>query len=115
LLDFISVIAHQDIQQFFGVMGLFSRSASVVGPNVIQAIIDKNGSNWKAFLALFAISVLGSVVLWLGVNVPKGRHAAAQWATEKRGTSTGVMILDEMDSESSESKIEGKSDGREKI
>jgi hypothetical protein len=47
--------------------------------------IDKKGNNWKAFPVLFVISALGCLVLF-GVNVPKGRHAAAQWAAEKRGT-----------------------------
>lgn len=93
-------------------MGLFSRSASVIGPNVIQAIIDKTGNNWKAFPVLFVIGALGCLLVWFGVNVPKGRYAAAQWAAEKRGTGTGMVILDEKDGESSESKGEGKGDGK---
>ena len=48
-----------------------------------------------------------------GVNVPKGRLAAVQWAAEKRGTVAGMAFLDEKDHrESSESKSEGNSDGK---
>ncbi|KAF8261789.1 MFS general substrate transporter [Lactarius quietus] len=97
---------------FFGLLGLFSRSASVVGPNVIQVIIDKNGNNWKAFPVLFAIGVLGCLVLCFGVNMPKGRQAAAQWAAEKRGTDAGMTFSDEKYKEPSESKSEAKSDGK---
>jgi MFS family permease len=98
--------------QFFGLLGLFSRSASVVGPNVIQAIIDKNGNIWKAFPVLFATGALGCLVLYFGVNVPKGRQAAAQWAAEKRGTAAGVTFSDEKDRDSSERRSEARSDGK---
>ncbi|KAN0137282.1 Autophagy-related protein 22-like protein [Lactarius tabidus] len=89
---------------FFGLLGLFSRTASVIGPNVIQAIIDKNGNNWKAFPVLFVIGALGCLVMAFGVNVPKGRYAAAQWAAEKRGTGADTGALDEKERESTESK-----------
>ena len=89
-------------RQFFGLLGLFSRSGSIIGPNVIQVIINKDDNNWKAFPVLFAIGALGCLMLWLGVDVPKGRHAAAQWAAEKRGTGTGIVNLDDKDRESSE-------------
>ena len=63
-------VAH--ITQFFGLFGLSNRSASILGPNVIQVIVDKKGNNWKAFLVLFALSALGCLVAWFGINVPKG-------------------------------------------
>jgi hypothetical protein len=91
---------------------LSSRSASVIGPNVIQAIIDKNGNNWKAFPVLFVIGALGCLVIAFGVNVPKGRYAAAQWAAEKRGPDADTGFLDEKDRESSESKSGRKNDGK---
>ncbi|KAG1803158.1 MFS general substrate transporter [Suillus variegatus] len=34
---------------FFGLFGLSNRASSMVGPNVIQAIIDKTGNNWQGF------------------------------------------------------------------
>ena len=77
---------------------------------MIQVIINKSGSNWKAFPFLFVLNVLGCLVVLFGINVPKGRHAAAQWAAEKRGTGAGMVILDEkvmeFQGESSESKSE---------
>lgn len=79
---------------------------------MIQAIINKTGNNWKAFPILFVLSTLGCLVMWFGVNIPKGRYAAAQWAAEKRRTGVGMAFLDEKDKESSESKSEGKNDGK---
>ncbi|KAI9467374.1 MFS general substrate transporter [Lactarius psammicola] len=97
---------------FFGLFGLASRSAAIIGPNVIQAIVDKNGNNWKAFPILFVLSALGCLVAWFGVNVPKGRYAAAQWAVEQRGTGACAAFSDEKDSKPSESESDGKSDGK---
>jgi len=102
--------AQQKKQQFFGLFGLANRSAAVIGPNVIQVIVDKKGNNWKAFPVLFVLSALGCLVVWFGVNVPKGRYAAAQWAAEQRGKGSYAMYPDEKDNESSKS--EGKSDGK---
>jgi hypothetical protein len=80
---------------------------------VIQVIVDKKGNNWKAFPVLFVLSALACLVAWFGVNVPKGRLAAAQWAAEKRAIGVGTMFLREKDRESSaESKSEEKSDGK---
>ena len=80
---------------------------------MIQAIINKNGNNWKAFPVLFVLSTLGCLVGWLGVDVPKGRDAAAQWATEQRGTgAVDTVFSDEKDSDFPESKSEGRAIGR---
>ena len=84
-------------QQFFGLFGLSNRSAAIIGPNVIQAVVDKKGNNWKAFPVLFVLSALGCVVAWFGVNVPKGRHAAVQWAAEQREASQHAIYSDEKD------------------
>lgn len=74
---------------------------------MIQAIVDKGGNNWDAFPVLFALSALSCLVTWLGVDVPKGRQAAAQWAAEQRETGAGTVSSD---GESAKSEI--KSDGR---
>jgi len=85
---------------FFGLFGLSTRSAAMIGPNVIQAVVDKKGNNWKAFPVLFVLTALGCLVAWFGVNVPKGRRAAVEWAAERRET-TGddAMYSDEKDNE----------------
>ncbi|RXW25436.1 hypothetical protein EST38_g421 [Candolleomyces aberdarensis] len=70
---------------FFGLFGLSNRASSMIGPNVIQAIIDKShGNNWYGFPFLFALCVAASIVIWFGVDVEKGRRDAGRWASEKR-------------------------------
>jgi hypothetical protein len=56
----------------------------MIGPNVIQAIIDDTGNNWKGFPFLFALCLSASAVIWFGVDVTKGRRAAVRWADERR-------------------------------
>lgn len=54
--------------QFFGLFGLSNRASSMIGPNVIQAIIDDTGDNWKGFPFLFAICAAASLVIWFGAS-----------------------------------------------
>lgn len=56
----------------------------MVGPNVIQAIINKSGNNWDGFPFLFALCTAASIVIWFGVDVTKGRRDAVRWADETR-------------------------------
>jgi hypothetical protein len=70
--------------QFFGLFGLSNRASSMIGPNVIQAIINKSGNNWDGFPFLFALCTSASLTIWFGVDVSKGRRAATQWAAERR-------------------------------
>jgi MFS-type transporter involved in bile tolerance (Atg22 family) len=100
---------------FFGLYGLSNRSASIIGPNVIQAIISTSGNNWKAFPVLFVLSVLGCFVAWIGVNVPKGRLAAEKWAAEQRAIRAGIASPSEKDKESPESNREERGKSNEKI
>ena len=44
----------------------------MMGPYVIQAIIDKTGNNWQGFPFLFAICTASALVIWFGVDVQKG-------------------------------------------
>ncbi|KAF7302468.1 Autophagy-related protein [Mycena chlorophos] len=69
---------------FFGLFGLSNRASSMIGPNVIQAIIDRTGNNWQGFPFLFALCVLASMVIWFGVNIRKGRADAVNWAESLR-------------------------------
>lgn len=57
----------------------------MIGPNVIQAIIDNTGDNWKGFPFLFALCTAASLVIWFGVDVEKGRRSAVKWSEEQRG------------------------------
>lgn len=56
----------------------------MIGPNVIQAIIDNTGNNWMGFPFLFALCTCASLVIWFGVDVEKGRRDAVGWAEEIR-------------------------------
>ena len=56
----------------------------MIGPNVIQAIIDNTGDNWKGFPFLFALCFCASFVIWFFVDVTEGRRAAVRWAEERR-------------------------------
>ncbi|KAG2141648.1 autophagy-related protein 22-like protein [Suillus cothurnatus] len=69
---------------FFGLFGLSNRASSMVGPNVIQIIINKTGNDWQGFPFLFALCTAASVVIWFGVDVTKGRRDAVRWAAEQR-------------------------------
>ena len=56
----------------------------MIGPNVIQVIIDRSGNNWKGFPFLFALCTAASLVIWFGVDVTKGRWDALVWAENIR-------------------------------
>ena len=89
--------------QFFGIFGLSNTASSMIGPNVIQAIINKSGNNWNGFPFLFALCTSASLVIWFAVDVPKGRRAAVQWAAERRGTGACATHSDVVDRASVES------------
>jgi len=72
--------------QFFSLFGLTNRASSIVGPNVIQALIDKTDNTWQGFSFLFAICFAATLVIWLAVDVPKGRQDAKRWSAKQRGT-----------------------------
>jgi len=69
---------------FFGLFGLTNRVSSILGPNVSQAIINKTGNTWQGFSFLFAICLSATLIIWLAVDVPKGRQDAERWAAEHR-------------------------------
>jgi hypothetical protein len=83
--------------QFFGLFGLSNRASSMIGPNVIQAIINRSGNNWDGFPFLFALCTFASLTIWFGVDVSKGRRAAAQWAVERRGAAVCSSNCEGMD------------------
>ena len=76
--------------KFFSLFGLSNTSSSMIGPNVIQAIINRSGNNWDGFPFLFILCTSASLVIWFGVDVPKGRRAAVRWAAEQRGKAAGA-------------------------
>lgn len=73
--------------QFFGLFGLSNRASSMIGPNVIQSIINQSGNNWSGFPFLFALCTLASLVIWFYVDVEQGRKDAVAWAEETKRAS----------------------------
>ncbi|TDL30023.1 MFS general substrate transporter [Rickenella mellea] len=69
---------------FFGLFGLSNRASSMIGPNVIQVIIDHSGNNWMGFPFLFALCTSASLVIWFFVDVEKGRRDAVAFAQRHR-------------------------------
>ena len=58
----------------------------MIGPNVVQAIVNRTGNNWMGFPFLFALCTSSSLMIWFGVDVPRGRADAQRWALERWGT-----------------------------
>lgn len=72
----------------------------MIGPNIIQAVIDRTRlfpavlavlavdvipeNNWEGFSFLFALCSIASLVIWFGVDVQKGRRDAVRFADERR-------------------------------
>ena len=56
------------------------RASSVIGPYVIQRMIDDaNGNSWMGFPFLFALSAVATLVIWFGVDMEKGRRDAQEF------------------------------------
>jgi len=56
----------------------------MIGPNVIQAIINHTGNNWKGFPFLFAVCAVASLAIWFFVDVKRGRRDAVMFAEKRR-------------------------------
>jgi hypothetical protein len=83
----------------------------MIGPNVIQAIIDKsNGNNWKGFPFLFALCAAASIVIWFGVDVEKGRRDAGRWADAKRSSPRRSVASDPVEEDAQNLEVEGLKD-----
>ncbi|ESZ97147.1 autophagy-related protein Atg22B2 [Sclerotinia borealis F-4128] len=68
---------------FFGLFGITNRASSIIGPNVIQAIINSSNNNWMGFPFLFALCAFASIVIWF-VDVEKGREDCRVYVEERK-------------------------------
>ncbi|EJD01666.1 MFS general substrate transporter [Fomitiporia mediterranea MF3/22] len=91
---------------YFGLFGLSNRASSMIGPNVIQAIIDRTGNNWMGFPFLFALCLSAGLVIWFGVDVEKGRRDAVAFAAEHRSLD-GTHVVCQSGSNVYEGDVEG--------
>lgn len=57
---------------FFALFGLSNRASSLIGPNVVAAIINVTGNNWMGFTFLFGICAVAGIAIWF-VDVEAGR------------------------------------------
>ena len=73
---------------FFGLSGITNRASSIIGPNVIQAIIDNTNNNWMGFPFLFALCTAASIVIWC-VDVEKGRKDCRVYVEERKAIHAG--------------------------
>lgn len=67
---------------FFALFGITNRASSIIGPNVIQAIINDTENNWMGFPFLFSICAAAMITIMF-VDVEKGREDSRKF-TEKR-------------------------------
>lgn len=56
--------------------------SSIIGPNVIQAIINKSNNNWTGFPFLFALCAAASITIWF-IDVEKGRENCRKFVEER--------------------------------
>ena len=75
---------------FFGLFGITNRVSSLVGPNVCAAIIEKTNNSWMAFTFLFALCSAAALVIWIFVDMEKGRAQAIAYSIEQRGMTAEI-------------------------
>ncbi|RAH72399.1 uncharacterized protein BO66DRAFT_418938 [Aspergillus aculeatinus CBS 121060] len=70
---------------FFALFGITNRASSIIGPNVVQAIINDTQNNWMGFPFLFAICAAAMVAIMF-VDVEKGREDGRRFVEEHTAT-----------------------------
>jgi MFS family permease len=68
---------------FFGLFGITNRASSIIGPNVIQGIINTTNNNWMGFPFLFVLCLSASIIVWF-VDVEKGRESCRVYVEKRK-------------------------------
>ncbi|CAG7945241.1 unnamed protein product [Penicillium nalgiovense] len=68
---------------FFALFGITNRASSIIGPNVIQAIINNTHNSWMGFPFLFAICVAAMVTICF-VDIKKGREDCREFTEQRK-------------------------------
>ncbi|KAK9850858.1 hypothetical protein MYU51_011459 [Penicillium brevicompactum] len=68
---------------FFALFGITNRASSIIGPNVIQAIINNTRNSWMGFPFLFAIC-FGAMIAIAFVDVKKGRADCRKFTEQRK-------------------------------
>jgi MFS-type transporter involved in bile tolerance (Atg22 family) len=77
---------------FFGLYGITTYASSIIGPNVLQAIINRRHNNWLGFPLVFALCFSGCFIIWFFVDIQQGKRDAVAWAESQRAL-TGERSL----------------------
>lgn len=62
---------------------LTTRQSSIIGPNVIQAIINDTNNNWMGFPFLFAVCAAAMIAIAF-VDIEKGREDCRRFAEQRK-------------------------------
>ncbi|KAJ5163547.1 Major facilitator superfamily domain general substrate transporter, partial [Penicillium coprophilum] len=68
---------------FFALFGITNRASSIIGPNVIQAIINDTHNSWMGFPFLFAICTAAMITICF-VDVKKGREDCRKYTEQRK-------------------------------
>ncbi|KAJ5728251.1 hypothetical protein N7493_004581 [Penicillium malachiteum] len=77
------LMPHGYDNMFFALFGITNRASSVIGPNVIQAIINNTRNNWMGFPFLVAICG-GAIIAIAFVDIEKGREDCRKFTQERK-------------------------------
>ncbi|GAB1211665.1 hypothetical protein ATERTT37_000789 [Aspergillus terreus] len=68
---------------FFALFGITNRASSIIGPNVVQAIVNSTQNNWMGFPFLFAICAAAMIAIGF-VDIEKGREDSRKFVQDRR-------------------------------
>ncbi|KAF9889024.1 hypothetical protein FE257_008001 [Aspergillus nanangensis] len=68
---------------FFALFGITNRASSIIGPNVIQAIINDTQNNWMGFPFLFSICAAAMIGIAC-VDIEKGREDSRKFTQDRK-------------------------------
>ncbi|KAN0083284.1 Autophagy-related protein 22-like protein [Elaphomyces granulatus] len=81
------LMPHGYENMFFALFGITNRTSSIIGPNVIQAIVNETQNNWMGFPFLFAICTAAMIIICF-VDVEKGREDCRKFSEERKACSS---------------------------
>ncbi|GES58566.1 autophagy-related protein Atg22B2 [Aspergillus terreus] len=68
---------------FFALFGITNRASSIIGPNVVQAIVNSTQNNWMGFPFLFAICAAAMIAIGF-VDIEKGREDSRKFVQDRK-------------------------------
>ncbi|KAJ5185324.1 Major facilitator superfamily domain general substrate transporter [Penicillium cf. griseofulvum] len=68
---------------FFALFGITNRASSIIGPNVIQAIINNTHNSWMGFPFLFAICAAAMITICF-VDIKRGREDCRKFTEQRK-------------------------------